>query len=257
MMSRSEASRARQQRSRGWRAFDVPRAAGRRSVRERNDDGFTVIEMSITLVVFSTIAALTLILVTSMLDNSASVNDTLVGISQASVANRSFTEYLRSITVVHSVNTLGSNSLQFVADVGEGTSSAHCPGQAAPPTGVEVICQEDVTAEVVAVSSTVDELKVFFGSSWTTSSDRLIASFDIVPPGTYQAPAAQLFQYYTLSGTTLVNQGATWAAANPTLIQGIGYDAAFLPPPGPNKRGFSAELATVVHTIAFLRNPGV
>jgi prepilin-type N-terminal cleavage/methylation domain-containing protein len=234
---------------------------GHRSVRECNDDGFTVIEMSITMIVFSIISALTLILVTSMLDNSAAVNDTLMGVSQASVTNRSFTEYLRSISDVYSVNTNG-NSLEFIANVGTGTHTAPCPlqtGQTAPPTGVEVICSEDVTATLAYTKSPfVDELEVFFGSSWITSNDRLIASFDIVPPGNYQSPAAQIFQYYTLggaTGTTLINEGATWAAANPTLIQGIGFDAAFLPPPGPGKQGFSAELATVVHTIAFIRNP--
>jgi prepilin-type N-terminal cleavage/methylation domain-containing protein len=257
---------------------------GPRSVPAGSDDGFTVIEMSITMIVFSIIAALTLLLVTSMLDNSTSVNDTLMGVSQASVANRSFTEYLRSISDVYQVNPnpLGAlgptgQSLEFIANVGTGTHAAGCPGQTVPSTGVEVICSEDVIATLANTKSpSVDELEVFYGSSWIPSNDRLIASFDIVPPccsplsanclapplGNFvpgcQAPTAQIFQYYTLggaTGTTLINEGATWAAANPTLIQGIGFDAAFLPPPGPGKQGFSAELGTVVHTIAFIRNP--
>ena len=268
-MSRTDKSRARQQVSGRGSASHRHGVPGHRSVPAGSDDGFTVIEMSITMIVFSIIAALTLLLVTSMLDNSTSVNDTLMGVSQASVANRSFTEYLRSISDVYQVNSnpLGSlgptgESLEFIANVGTGTQAAPCPSQTSttvPSTGVEVICSEDVTATLAYTKSPfVDELEVFFGSSWITSKDRLIASFDIVPPGNYQSPAAQIFQYYTLggaTGTTLINEGATWAAANPTLIQGIGFDAAFLPPPGPGKQGFSAELGTVVHTIAFIRNP--
>jgi prepilin-type N-terminal cleavage/methylation domain-containing protein len=254
MMSRSDPQRARQIASVHRHAFLVTGALRGRKGHRRDDGGFTVIELSITMIVFSIIAALTLTLVTSMLNNSASINDTLMGVAQASVADRSFTEYLRSISEVYGVNTNG-DTLQFIADVGTGTHAAGCPGQSAPASGVEVICNEDVTATLVTTPRpTVDELEVFFGSSWTTSSDRLIASFDLVPPGNHQAPAAQLFQYYTLSGTTLTNEGATWAAANLNKIQGIGFDAAFLPPPGPGKWGSSAELATVVHTIAFIRN---
>ena len=227
---------------------------------ECDRDGFTIIEMTVTMFVFAIIVALTLTLVTSLLNVTTSLNDTLLGVSQASVANRSFTAYLRSISVVNSVNTNG-NSIQFTADVGMGSHTSACPGQAAPATGVEVICSEDVTASLVATASPlVDELEVLFGPFGVPSSDRLIASFDIVPPGSGQAPTTQIFQYYTLggaTGTTLVNEGATWANANLSLIQGIGLDAAFLPPPGPHRAGFAAELATVVHTICFLRNPGV
>ena len=239
----------------------VPR---RRGAPARQDDGFTVIELSVTMLVFSIVSVLTLTLVTSLVNTSTSVNDTLLGISQASVANRSFTQYLRSITVVNLVNPNG-NTLEFTASVGTGGGSGTglnaCPGTSTPPAGVEVTCSEDVTATLaVTQSPLVDELQVTFGPFGTPSLDRVVASFDVVPPASSAAPAAQIFQYYTLggtNGTTLVNEGATWANANPTLIQGIGLDAAFLPPPGPGKQGFAAELATVVHTIAFLRNPGV
>jgi prepilin-type N-terminal cleavage/methylation domain-containing protein len=238
----------------------VTGAPGRQSARRHSEDGFTVIELSFTMIIFSIISALTLTLVTTMLNNSASVNDTLLGISQASVANRSFTQYLRSASVVNLVNTNG-NSLEFTATVGTGSHTSACPGQSAPAAGVEVICNEDVTATLLTTYlPTVDELEILFGPFGVPGSDRVVASFDVVSPGAHQAPAAQIFQYYTLggtNGTTLVNEGATWANANPTLIQGIGLDAAFLPPPGPGKEGFAAELATVVHTIAFLRNPGV
>jgi prepilin-type N-terminal cleavage/methylation domain-containing protein len=237
----------------------VLRSAGARDRDGTHDeDGFTLVEISITMIVFAIIAALTLTLVTSMLNNTTSLDDTLQGVTQASVANRSFTEYLRSITVVNAVNTNG-NSLQFTADVGMGTHASPCYGQSAPAVGVETICGEEVTATLVTTASPlVDELEITFGPFATPSEDRLIAAFDIVPPSSHNAPATSIFQYYTLggaNGTTLVNEGATWANANPTLIQGIGLDASFLPPPGPGREGFQAELATVVHTIAFLRNP--
>jgi prepilin-type N-terminal cleavage/methylation domain-containing protein len=259
-MSRSDEQQVPQHVTRRRRTSPVAGVRGYRSARERNDDGFTVIELSFSMIIFSIISALTLMLVTTMLNNSTAVNDTLLGISQASVANRSFTQYLRSVSVVNVVNTNG-NTLEFTATVGTGSHTTACPGQSAPAAGVEVICNEDVTATLATTHSPlVDELEVIFGPFGVASSDRVVASFDIVPPGTSRAPAAQIFQYYTLggaNGTTLVNDGATWANANPTLIQGIGLDAAFLPPPGPGKEGFAAELATVVHTIAFLRNPGV
>ena len=114
-----------------------------------------------------------------MLNNTTSLDDTLQGVTQASVANRSFTEYLRSITVVNAVNTNG-NSLQFTADVGMGTHASPCYGQSAPAVGVETICGEEVTATLVPTASPlVDELEVTFGPFATPSEDRLIAAFDL------------------------------------------------------------------------------
>ncbi len=103
--------------------MDRAAAAARRRLakagREPGDDGFTLVETLLTVLIFSIIAALTLTMVTSMLNDSSAVNATLGGIDQASTAGSSFTQYLRSISSVTSAAVNG-NTISFVANVGTG-----------------------------------------------------------------------------------------------------------------------------------------
>lgn len=229
---------------------------------------------------------MTTLIMFRVLGESAAQRGTLAGVQQAQLAERTFTQDLRS-GIANSISISSSgDDLVLAADVGTTTSS----GVVSPdPEGLE--------AELCPTSnSTIDSLEVIFGlptttttsgnstttsvtaihecidgpeSSWTCPVSTSCTIDKTLPTGTrltqafdIQAPSSPIFSFYTLTTTLsetetkpeLSQMDIATANANPTTIQAIGLSATFEPAPGSKVAGYSAELGTQVQTVAFLRN---
>jgi prepilin-type N-terminal cleavage/methylation domain-containing protein len=249
-----------------------PPARLRLRLAGRQDQGFTLVEMIVTMAVFSVFAAMvTLILVRLMGESSAQIQ-TLKGLQQAQLAERTFTQYLRSLTTFKYVS---GDDIVFQTSVGTSTTG----------TGSNQIvtsATETIEAELCPTSnSKVDTIEVIFGlpqsgsgssglnrcigadSSSTTTS--LPAGVRLVEAFYIEAPVTPIFSFYTLADTVTTPTGTvaepglsaitpTPSESNQAAVQAVGLDATFLPPPGPKTEGYDAELGTVVNTVVFLRN---
>jgi len=214
------------------------RLRARRSSRLSSDcTGFTLVELLVALTVMAVISALTFSLITGFLSNQSSVTATYQGIDQAELASRTFTQYLRSAT---SVEIADPTELVFTSFVGL---------QAGEPVS------EVIDAVLSPATATLDTMDLYFGynpnptaPATPLSNATLIAAYDVTPPPAGSAA----FTYYTFTDgalTTLVDPGSSLSS-----IQGIGVDLTFLPPPGSNHVGPTAELATTLQTTTILRN---
>ena len=234
-------------------------------LRDRGDEGFTITELLVTLLIMSIFMAMTTLIVFNVLSESAGQRATLSGVQQAQLAERTFGQYLRSTTAINYLSASG-NDLVFATDVGVTDVS----GVINPST-------ETVEAELCTTANPkVDSLEIIFGlpagstgiqqcldgttpPSSIPAGVRLVQAFYITPP------TAPIFSFYTLttsgsnnqpqlSQMTLANAVAAVGSTSTSSIQAVGLNATFLPPPGPKVQGYASELGTAVQTVAFLRN---
>ncbi len=224
----------------------------------------TLIEVIMTLALTAIVMSMATFIVINVLNETTGEAASIKGIQQAQLAERSFTQYLRSAVAILNVQT---NDITFSAYAGTCPSTG-CSGT----TSGNVPQLETVEAELCATSSpTVDTLSVLYGlplsgsgstgvhncnTTTTTTTPlagniHLIESFDIAPP----AIGGDIFTYYEFTGSSFVPFATTAAAAaNPTAIAAIKVNITFLPPPGSGSKHFSTELGTTVNTTIFLRN---
>ncbi len=174
----------------------LSRALHRRMER-RDDKGMTLIELTVTLALTSIVMAMVTYILVQILQETTGESASVKGVEQAQIAERTFTQYLRSAVSLVNIQT---NDLTFTSYAG--TAS-----------GVPQV--ETIEAELCeSVSSNVDYLEVIYGlsssstgvhicSTTTTTTvalpanARLVESFDITPP----TAGNDIFTYYQYTGT--------------------------------------------------------
>jgi prepilin-type N-terminal cleavage/methylation domain-containing protein len=240
-------------------------AAGiRRRLQRRNEAGMTLIEVTVTVALTAIVMAMATFIIINILNETTGEAASIKGVQQAQLAERSFTQYLRSAVSILNVKT---NDITFSSYAGT------CPAAGCNGSSGGVPQLETVEAELCSSSSpTVDTLDVLYGlpaspaSGWnglhncntTTTTTTplpgnvtLIDSFDITPP----AIGGDIFTYYSFTGSGFTPFATTAAAAaDPSAIAAIKINITFLPPPGSGTKHFSTEVGTTVNTTIFLRN---
>lgn len=234
-------------------------------LRDRGDEGFTITELVVTMLILAIFMAMTTLIIVNVLGESAGQRATLSGVQQAQLAERTFGQYLRSTTAINYISSDG-NDLVFATNVGTTDSN----GVVNPST-------ETVEAELCTTANAkVDSLEVIFGLpsgstgiqqclNGSTPPTSLPAGVRLVQAFYIQPPTSPIFSFYTLSTSgsnaqpqvsamALIDAIASVGSTSSTSIQAIGLDATFLPPPGPKVQGYASEIGTVVQTVAFLRN---
>ncbi|MHB8245178.1 MAG: PulJ/GspJ family protein [Acidimicrobiales bacterium] len=242
----------------------------RRAVRGSplGEDGFTLTEMIVTLLIVSIFVSMATVIMVKVLDQTAGQRATLRGLQEAQIAERTFTQYLRSADNIAWISPTG-NDIVFTSNVGTTTSN-----------GVISPAVQTIEAQLCPTSNPkVDALEILFGlptgstgihecigredvaaSTTTTSyppSIRLVQAFDLV------VPVSPVFTFYKLS--TVQQSGGlnqpelstidlASAIASPSKIEAVGLNATFVPPPGPHIQGYGSELGTTIQAVAFLRN---
>lgn len=252
-----------------------------KAARRRDDSGFTLTELIVTLAVLSLVMSVTILIIFRVLTESSSQRLTLLGLQQATTVEHTFTQYLRSATAIDQISPSGDNMV-FTTDVGlcssnTPTSAKTCnfpiqSGGVTPGT-------ENVEASLCTTSSAkLDTIQLVFGlqdptsvtmqcyssSNPLPSGARIVQVFDIAPP------TAPLFSFYQWGGldsagnptitklsTSQAIAGDLATTSSPPAadaIQAVGLDCDFLPAPGPQTQGYSSELGTWVDSVVFLRN---
>ena len=231
-----------------------------RRVRQRDERGMTLIEVTVTVALTGIVMAMATFIVINVLEETTGEQASIQGVEQAQSAERSFTQYLRSAVSLLSIKT---NDITFTSYTGMGGSGAN--------NGVPQL--ETIEAELCATASkNVDSLNVIYGlpqsptTGWngihncnltttTTSTlpsgSSLVQSFDITPP----AIGGDIFTYYQFTGSGFTPFLSTISAANdPSAVAAIKINITFLPPPGSVTKTYHTELGTTLNTTIFLRN---
>jgi len=226
-----------------------------RRVRRRDERGLTLIEVTVTVALTGIVMAMATFIVVNVLQETTGEAASIQGVEQAQLAERSFTQYLRSAVSLLNIET---NDITFTSYTGM-------------VSGVPQL--ETIEAELCKTSShNVDSLEVLYGlpqsptTGWnglhncnatTTTTTalptgvRLVAAFDITPPAT----GGDIFTYYQFTGSAFTPFLSTISAADdPTAVGAIKINITFLPPPGSVTKAFHTELGTTLNTTIFLRN---
>ena len=239
-----------------WRA---PRTMRPRRPRRPGDDGMTLIEVIVTLALTSIVMALATVIVINVLNETQGEAASIVGVQQAQLAERSFTQYLRSAVTLLSVQP---NDITFTSY--SGTSSGvpqlqTIEAQLCPTTAPYVDSLEVIYGLPQSPTTGWNGLHECIASNTPTPTTtpvpagvRLVEAFDISPP----AAGTNIFSYYSYSGTRFASLGSSVTASTPG-IAAIGIDVTFLPPPGAVTRLYHTEFGTTLNTEIFLRNPSV
>ncbi|HXY44974.1 MAG TPA: type II secretion system protein [Acidimicrobiales bacterium] len=229
-----------------------------RRLRRRDEGGMTLIEVTVTVALTAIVMAMATFIVVNVLQETTGEQASIQGVEQAQLAERSFTQYLRSAVSLLNIKT---NDITFTAYTGL-------------VSGVPQL--ETIEAELCETSSkNVDNLDVIYGlpsesatpnTGWngvhncnltTTTTTalpagvRLVESFDITPPSV----GGDIFTYYQFTGSSFTPFLSTISAADdPTAVSAIKVNITFLPPPGSVTKEFHTELGTTLNTTIFLRN---
>jgi len=247
-----------------------------RRLRQADDRGMTLIELIVTVALTAIVITMTTFLIVGVLNATSGEDATISGVQQATLAERSFTQYMRSTV---QLLTIKSNDLTFQAYAGmgcaPGVSQAACNVIPLGSAASDVPQIETMEIQLCATKSKyVDSLEVLYGlpqtgsgslglhecispNSVTTTTSavpsgvRLVEAFDIAPPG---VGVPDIFSYYTFQGSSFTAESTTVAAATPTAVAAVGINVTFLPPPGGVSKGYHTELGTTVSAEVFLRN---
>ncbi len=234
-----------------------------RRLRERDERGMTLIEVVVTVGLTAIVMAMATFIVINVLNETSGEQASISGVQQAQLAERSFTQYLRSSVTLLSVQ---NNDLVFTSYTGIASGGGSAPDLPQLQTIEAQLCP--------TTSKYVDTLEVIYGlpqtgtgssglheciapSSPTSTTTpipagvRLAEAFDILPP---VAAGTDIFSYYRYSSDTFKQVTTAYAAANPTKVSAIGINVTFLPPPGGATKGYHTELGTTLQTEIFLRN---
>jgi prepilin-type N-terminal cleavage/methylation domain-containing protein len=227
----------------------------RRRLTSRDERGMTLIEVTVTVALTAIVMAMATYIMVNVLQETTGESASVKGVQQAQVAERSFTQYLRSAVSLLNIQT---NDITFTSYSGMAS-------------GVPQV--QTIEAELCKTTSpNVDSLEVIYGlpqspnpgwngvhscnlTTTTTSTlptgSRLVESFDISPP----SAGGDIFTYYQFTGTAFTAFASTISAADdPTAVSAIKVNITFLPPPGSVTRVYHTELGTTLNTTIFLRN---
>jgi prepilin-type N-terminal cleavage/methylation domain-containing protein len=253
-----------------------------RRMSQADDRGMTLVELIVTVALTSLVISMTTFIMVNVLNATTGEDATISGVQQATLAERTFTQYMRSTAQLLSVDP---NDLTFQTYAGMGASATNAP--TTELSGVPQI--ETLEIQLCTTKSPyVDSLEILYGlpstgtgstglhecisSSSPTSTTtavpggvRLVEAFDISPPG---VSVADIFSYYTLTGSSFTRVPTSTFTAACTVppstsalctkalatVSAIGINITFLPPPGGVTKGFHTELGTTVQAEVFLRN---
>jgi prepilin-type N-terminal cleavage/methylation domain-containing protein len=232
-------------------------------LRERDERGMTLIEVVVTVGLTAIVMTMATFIVINVLNETSGEAASIAGVQQAQLAERSFTQYLRSSVSLLSVQP---NDLVFTSYTGIASGGSVAPDLPQLQTIEAQLCP--------TTSKYVDSLEVIYGLPQTGTGStglheciapssptptttpiptgvRLAEAFDILPPA---AAGNDIFSYYRFVGNAFKPVTTTYAAANPTKVAAIGITVTFLPPPGGATKGFHTELGTTLQTEIYLRN---
>jgi prepilin-type N-terminal cleavage/methylation domain-containing protein len=235
-----------------------------RLYRRRDDGGMTLIEMVVTLALTSIVMAMSTLLVIRITTETNAQRQTIQGVEQAQLAEKTFTQYLRSAFKIINVT---NKDLVFSTLSGTADSSS-TGGQ--PQPYLEVIEAEICPTK----NSAADSLEVIYDlPSGSTGLHECIAptspsttnvavptnaylaeSFSVEPPN---ATIGALFDYYSFTSNEFTQICTTASpcttAAEVATIAAIGVNLTFLPLVG-HGNDFDMESATTVQTMVYLKN---
>ncbi|MHB1510186.1 MAG: PulJ/GspJ family protein [Acidimicrobiales bacterium] len=237
-----------------------------RRLRHRNEEGMTLIEVIVTLALTAIVMAMATYIVINVLNETTGEAASIQGVQEAQLAERSFTQYLRSAVSLLSIQT---NDITFTAYSGVKDTTVSS-------TTIPIPQLQTIEAQLCPTKSPyVDSLEVIYGlppapaagssglhecispnSPTTTtvsvpSGARLVEAFDITPP----AAGTDIFTYFQFSGGAFIPFASTAAAsADPAAVAAIAINLTFLPPPASVTKTFHTEFGTTLRTEIYLRN---
>jgi len=222
-----------------------------RRVRERDERGMTLIEVTVTVALTGIVMAMATFIVINVLQETTGESASIQGVEQAQLAERSFTQYLRSAV---SLVNIQSNDITFTSYTGMsgGVPQLLTIEAELCKTSAKNVDSLDVLYDLPSSSTGVHSCNL---TTTTTSSlpanVRLVAAFDVTPP----AVGGDIFTYYQVTSSGFTPFLSTISAANdPTAVGAIKVNITFLPPPGSVTKEFHTELGTTLNTTIFLRN---
>lgn len=144
----------------------------------RGEEGMSLVETLVTLLVVSVFMGLATGLTIHVLGQTAAQRNTLIGVQQGQQAERTFGQYLRSAQATSLDTSTSGNDLVLATNVGtSGTGSPsgeNCNGPTgtAPPSTVIVSCVEGMEAMLCPIPNVtgVDSLEIVFGLPVTVST---------------------------------------------------------------------------------------
>ncbi len=203
-------------------------------IHEGEDEGFTLIETLVTLVIISVIVPIVLALVTNLFQQSQNVHDTMTGVQQDQTAGQALMQYLHAAIVI----LPGSNATTLNASILAGVNSS---GTA-----------QTATLQAVLHNSGNPALDATFTTSLTPDGGVTTSI------GTYDAvnSSAVFTYFYNNYSTTPVGLSSTTAPTNAQLseIVAVAVDVTFLAGPHTPKYGFHAVRASNFQTTIYLQN---
>jgi len=228
-----------------------------RRSRQRDERGMTLIEVTVTVALTGIVMAMVTVIIVNVLNETRGEAAGLVGVQQAQVAERTFTQYLRSAV---SLLAIQSNDITFTTYTGtvsgvpqlETMEAQLCPTKSAFVDSLEII--QDLPQSPTPGWNGLHEC-ISPNSPGTTTlavpaNVRLVEAFDVQPP-----KSTDIFTYYKFSGSSFTAMSSTATASSlATEIAAIRINVTFLPPPGAVSKGYHAEFGTSLSTEIFLKN---
>lgn len=200
--------------------------------RRDRDEGFSLVELAVTLLIVAIVIPLAFGLIKNLLQQSQNVHDTIAGLQQDQTAGESLLQYLHGTIVI----LPGSNATALNASI---------------LAGVDPTTQTPQTATLAAVLT--NAANPALGATFTTSLTPAGGSTSSV--GTYGAlSSSNVFTYYYVSPTGGTASTSTPTNAQLSTIIGVGINVTFLAGPHVPTEGFQAVHPTTFATRIYLQN---
>lgn len=157
--------------------------------RATGDEGMSLVETLVTLLVVSIFMALATGLTIHVLGQTAAQRDTLTGVQQGQQAERTFGQFLRSAQASSLSISSAGNDLVLASNVGTNdtgsSSQENCNGPTgtAPPSTVIVTCVEGMEAMLCPIPNItgVDSLQIVFGLPVTATTANGSTTWSVSP----------------------------------------------------------------------------
>lgn len=204
-----------------------------------DEDGFTIVEMVVAMLVLSVISVLSFAFITNILQQATNVRDTMQGVQQDQTAGEGMLQYLHAATDVLSGSNANTLNVSLLAGVvsgqpGSDTFTAQLTNSASPKLDA-------------VFSTTITQCPI---SATSCGTPRTVDDFDAVNSNT-------VFTYYynNYSGNTATLASTTApTTAQLSEIVAVGVDVTFLAGPHVPTVGFQAVRASTFDTTFYLQN---
>jgi hypothetical protein len=200
------------------------------------DEGVTIVEMLVTLLILSAIIPVALLLITNIFQQSQNVHDTMLGVQQDQTAGQSLLQYLHATIVV----LPGSNATTLNASILAGVNSS----------GTLIGTPHTATLNAVFTNSANPKFDATLTTSLTPDGSTRTSSI-----GTYDAiNSSTVFTYYYNNVPNGLTSTTTPTSAQLAEIVAVNINVTFLAGPHKPVYGFHAVHASNFQTTVYLQN---